>query len=136
MRVSTEASLTVAGGAPVCSQVLQDPKAGVYDLARLQRVAPLAEVRTMEAFFHEDDDGAVEILPVEAWIHCEQQLGRIAEHAVKRRTPSGLNWTAPFLREGSPVSFADLGLTLAELDAALSPQLPSTDDVVMPLFQV
>jgi hypothetical protein len=26
-----------------------------------------------KAFFHEDDYGAVEILPVGAWVHCEQR---------------------------------------------------------------
>jgi hypothetical protein len=84
----------------------------------------------MKAYFHEDDYGAVEILPVGAWVHCEQQLGRIAEHDVKHRAPDGLGWTALLIREDSPVRFAELGLTLAELDAALSPHLPSTDEVV------
>jgi hypothetical protein len=83
----------------------------------------------MKAFFHEDDFGAVEILPVEAWVHCERQLGRIAEHDVKHRAPDGQGWTALYLREDAPTSLADLSLTLAELDAALSPHLPSTEDV-------
>jgi hypothetical protein len=82
-----------------------------------------------KVFFHEDDDGAVEILPVGAWVHCEQQLGRIAEHDVKHRVPGGAGWTSIYICEDSPVSMVELGLTLAELDAALSPHLPFTDEV-------
>lgn len=82
-----------------------------------------------KVFFHEDDYGAVELLPVGAWVHCEQQLGRIAEHDVKHRAPGGVGWTSIYIREDSPVSMVELGLTLVELDAALSPHLPFTDEV-------
>jgi hypothetical protein len=83
----------------------------------------------MGAYFHEDDYGAVELLPLGAWAHCEQQLGRIAEHDEKHRAPDGLGWTAVFLREDAPESFEELGLTLAELSAAFSAHLPFTDQV-------
>lgn len=90
----------------------------------------MASSRVMQAYFHEDDYGAVEFLPVGAWVHCEQQLGRIGEHDAKHRAPDGVGWTAIYVREDSPVSFAELGLTLAELEGALSAHLPSTDDVM------
>lgn len=83
----------------------------------------------MKAFFHEDDDGAVEFLPLGAWEHCAQQLGRIEEHSAQHRAPGGQGWTSIYVRESAPVSFEGLGVTLAELDAALSPHLPSTDEV-------
>jgi hypothetical protein len=84
----------------------------------------------MQAYFHEDDDSAVELLPVGAWAHCAEQLGHIAEHDEKHRAPDGMGWTGLYLRESSPRSFEELGVTLAELDAALSPHLPSTDQVL------
>lgn len=83
----------------------------------------------MKAWFHEDDDGAVEILPAGAWAHCERQLGRIAEHSEQNRAPGGVGWTSIYVREDAPTKFESLGITLAELDAVLSPHLPSTDDV-------
>lgn len=83
----------------------------------------------MKFFFHEDDSGAIEILPVEAWSHCERQLGRIAEHDETHRAPDGVGWTSVYVREDAPAGVEALGVTLAELDAALSPHLPFTDEV-------
>jgi hypothetical protein len=83
----------------------------------------------MKAYIHEDDYGAVELLPTDAWDRCEQQLGLIRGDVEDYWDPDDRGRTSREVPDESPMRFVDLGLTLDELDAALS-LLPFTDEVL------
>lgn len=70
-------------------------------------------------YFHEDDFGAVEVLPLKTWSHCAQQLGVIEEHSEKHRAPDGMGWTQCYLRPEGPCDLSELGLKLGDLQVVL-----------------
>ncbi len=69
------------------------------------------------AFFHEDDYGQWEILPLTSWKFCLRQMGKIDEFAKEHQTDYG--FTDIFVRENSPHKMEELALRPEQLNEAL-----------------
>jgi hypothetical protein len=80
------------------------------------------------AFFHEDDYCQVELLPVASAEYCRAEMVRIDEFTKAHR--DGAGFTDIHVRGASPAPLASLGITLAEMRAAVEPFLPPFDQVL------
>ncbi len=69
------------------------------------------------AFFHEDDYGQWEILPLTSRAFCARQMGEIDEFAKEHQADGG--FTDLFVREDSPHGMGELALRWEQLDEAL-----------------
>jgi hypothetical protein len=85
-----------------------------------------AAVRT--AFFHEDDYCQVEVLPAAAADYCRSEMRRIDEFAEAHR--DGLGFTDTYVRGEAPIPLGALGITVAEMRAAVEPLLLPFDQVL------
>jgi hypothetical protein len=82
-------------------------------------------VRT--ALFHEDDYCQVEVLPAAAADYCRSEMGHIDQFAEAHQ--DGAGFTDMYVRGEPPCPLAALGITLAEMRAAVEPLLPPFDQV-------
>ena len=80
-----------------------------------------------EAYFHEDDEGQVQLLPLDNLQHCLQQMGQ--QQAFADAHQSGAGWTEMYVREAAPSGLASLGITAQQLRLAVSDVLPPYDAV-------
>ena len=78
------------------------------------------------AYFHEDDYRQCEVLPLAAMEHCLREMGEIDAFAEKHR--DGQFYTDIYLRENSPHTLRETGLSSEQLVAALD-FLPAFDRV-------
>lgn len=81
------------------------------------------------AYFHEDDYCQIELLPVQNWAHCAQELGRIGEFSDAHRAPNDAGWDAMYMRSHAPLSIAALGIDFAGVSNALALHLPQFETV-------
>lgn len=72
-------------------------------------------------YFHEDEYCRVEVLPVGNLAHLLAEMGRIDEFAAAHSEPGG--FTDMYVRGDAPQPLSSLGITLADLQAALDPLL-------------
>ena len=80
-----------------------------------------------EAYFHEDDEGQVQLLPLDNLQHCLQQMGQQQAFADAHR--SGAGWTEMYVREAAPSKLSALGITGEQLRLAVMAVLPPYDAV-------
>ena len=80
-----------------------------------------------EAYFHEDDQGQVQLLPLDNLQHCLQQMGQ--QQAFADAHQSGAGWTEMYVREAAPSKLSALGITGEQLRLALMAVLPPYDAV-------
>lgn len=76
-----------------------------------------------DAYFHEDDFGQVEILPLDAARWCRAEMARIGDFADAHLAPGGLGYTAMYVRGEEPAKLRDLGLALDAVEACIGPAL-------------
>lgn len=81
------------------------------------------------AYFHEDDYGRIEVLPVENWYYCASQLGLIAKFYEQHRAPNGTGGTGMSVRHPQPTSLSTLAIPDAELSRRLAAHLLPFDRV-------
>ena len=77
-------------------------------------------------FFHEDDHGQLELLPIEAWAYCQQEMGLVADFAQAHAVPGG--YSDSYLRDAAP-DLAALSLPFARLAEVVTPIWPAFDRV-------
>lgn len=75
-----------------------------------------------DVWFHEDDAGQIEFLPVSNLRYCKKEMGIIDAHADEHRVEGG-GWSQVYLRSDAPESLATLGITFSELSDALGMNL-------------
>jgi hypothetical protein len=80
-----------------------------------------------EAWFHDDDYGQVEVLPLVNLNFCLKQAGLIERFAQKHE--AGLGWDAMFVRADAPAALSELGLRLAQVRKSVTPQLVEANAV-------
>ena len=80
-----------------------------------------------EAYFHEDDEGQVQLLPLDNLQHCLTQMGQ--QQAFADAHQSGAGWSEMYVREAPPSRLASLGITAQQLRLAVSDVLPPYDAV-------
>ena len=80
-----------------------------------------------EAYFHEDDEGQIQLLPLDNLQHCLQQMGQ--QQAFADAHQSGAGWTEMYVREAAPSKLSALGITGEQLRLALMAVLPPYDAV-------
>ena len=80
-----------------------------------------------EAYFHEDDQGQVQLLPLDNLQHCLQQMGQ--QQAFADAHQSGAGWTEMYVREAAPSKLSALGITGEQLRLAVMAVLPPYDAV-------
>jgi hypothetical protein len=78
-------------------------------------------------FFHEDDYCQIEVQPLENLKFCMQQAGEIDSFSEEHRTEFG--WEAMYVRGEAPTALASLGITAAEVRAAMSGVLAEYNEV-------
>lgn len=81
-----------------------------------------------EAYFHEDDEGQVQLLPLDNLQHCLQQMGQ--QQAFADAHQSGAGWTEMYVREAASSKLGALGITGEQLRLAVMEVLPPYDAVV------
>jgi hypothetical protein len=74
-------------------------------------------------FFHEDDYGQIEILPLSDWGHCAEQLRVIGEHGETHRVPGGAGWSKIYLRPEAPRTLASHKIPMRDFSACIPPEL-------------
>lgn len=79
------------------------------------------------AFFHEDDYGQIEVVPLSTLTHCLRQAGEIDEFAEKHRTEFG--WTDVYVRGEPEVTLRTLGIQIEQVRACLQQTLAEYDKV-------
>jgi len=81
-----------------------------------------------DAYFHEDDYGQVELLPLAAYEFCVNQSQAIeefsAEHRTPDRTPDRMGWTDMFIRDDPPAKLEALAIPCEEFRALVGQYLP------------
>jgi hypothetical protein len=70
-----------------------------------------------KVFFHEDDEGQIELLPMENLLFCRRQMEGIDKFTEAHR--DGAFYTDIYLRAQSPLSLKEKRLKFAAVDAAL-----------------
>lgn len=80
-----------------------------------------------EAYFHEDDEGQVQLLPLDNLQHCLSQIGE--QQAFADTHQSGAGWTEMYVREAAPSKLSALGITGEQLRFAVMEVLPPYDAV-------
>lgn len=85
-------------------------------------------MQTRTAYFHEDDYCQIELLPVQNWTHCAQELGRIGE-ICEGHNSGDLGWSEICVRTHAPLSIAALGIDFMGTVSTLSRYLPPFDHV-------
>ena len=80
-----------------------------------------------EAYFHEDDEGQVQLLPLDNLQHCQAQMGQ--QRAFADAHQSGAGWTEMYVREAAPSTLGALGITGEQLRLAVREVLPPYDAV-------
>lgn len=80
-----------------------------------------------EAYFHEDDEGQVQLLPLDNLQHCLQQMGE--QQAFADAHQSGAGWSEMYVREAAPSKLSALGITAEQLRLAVMEVLPPYDAV-------
>lgn len=73
---------------------------------------------------HEDDWGMRNLYPLAVRTEVEEDIAEAAAAAERNRDPSGFGWTAMHMATTPSKDYAELGLTLAEVERALTPILP------------
>jgi hypothetical protein len=79
------------------------------------------------AFFHEDDYGQIEVVPLSTLEHCLRQAGGIQEFSEQHRTEFG--WTDVYVRTEPEITLRSLGLRLKDVRNCLTPILSEYDRV-------
>lgn len=79
------------------------------------------------AFFHEDDYGQIEVVPLSTLGHCLRQAGEIEEFSEKHRTEFG--WTDLYVRTEPQVTLQTLCIRLDDVRSCLAPVLSEYDRV-------
>ena len=80
-----------------------------------------------EAYFHEDDEGQVQLLPLDNLQHCLQQMGQ--QRAFADAHQNGAGWSEMYVREAAPSKLSALGITAEQLRLAVMEVLPPYDAV-------
>ena len=80
-----------------------------------------------EAYFHEDDEGQVQLLPLDNLQHCQAQMGQ--QQAFADAHQSGTGWSEMYVREAPPSKLVALGITAQQLRLAVMEVLPPYDAV-------
>lgn len=80
-----------------------------------------------EAYFHEDDEGQVQLLPLDNLQHCQAQMGQ--QQAFADAHQSGAGWSEMYVREAAPSKLVALGITAQQLRLAVMEVLPPYDAV-------
>ncbi|MBI5954113.1 MAG: hypothetical protein HY865_20845 [Chloroflexi bacterium] len=86
------------------------------------------EIKTREAYFHEDDYCQIEILPASNWDYCLSQLQKIGKFSAEHF--DGLGWTDMQLRGESPQQMKSLNINAKDLTSSLSQILVPFDRVL------
>lgn len=73
---------------------------------------------------HEDDCGMRNIYPLVVREHVSADIQAAAKFGEEHLAPSGVGWTAMYMTEPPPTGYAETGLTLAAVAAALEPIMP------------
>ena len=80
-----------------------------------------------EAYFHEDDEGQVQLLPLDNLQYCQAQMGE--QRAFADAHQSGAGWSEMYVREAPPSKLVALGITAQQLRLAVMEVLPPYDTV-------
>lgn len=73
---------------------------------------------------HEDDWGMRNLYPLAVRAEVEKDISEAAAAAEKNQAPSGIGYTDIYMTKPPATDYADLGLTLAEMERVLTPILP------------
>ena len=79
-------------------------------------------------FYHEDDYCQIEIQPVENYGFCAKQAGLIVEFTEADGTKDG--FANVYLRDQSPISLLDKGISAHAIEKALAQSFPKYDEVL------
>lgn len=70
-------------------------------------------------YFHEDDYCQIEILPVQNYNYCKQEIDKINDFSQEHQVADGIGWTDVYIRNESPMTLAELKLPIEKLSASL-----------------
>jgi len=89
-----------------------------------------------EIYFHEDDVGQLEILPISKWHYCEHELAAVAEHDAAHRAPGGVGWTKMYMPGAAEEPLQGLEMTATRFAELLAPHCKQFDRLESPLSDV
>ncbi len=88
-----------------------------------------------EIYHHEDDVCQIQVLPVECWDYCGQEIRALDEHDEKHRDPGGAGWTKMYsFREADP-DLPNLEMTASRFRELLSPHAEQFEKITNPLSE-
>ena len=81
-----------------------------------------------EAYFHEDDYGQIQVLPISNWNYCLSELKKIGEFSDEHF--DGMGWTDIYIRDENPHGLASLNINTKDLASILGKTLAPYDKVL------
>lgn len=84
-----------------------------------------------KTFFHEDDFGQIEILPLSDLNFCSEQINKIQNFSKNHQCPDGFGWDDVFIRSENPTKFASLMIKKEDVKVVLEPILFEYENVYM-----
>lgn len=80
-------------------------------------------------YFHEDDYCQIEILPVQNYAFCKEEIDKINGFSAEHQVLDGIGWTDVYIRNESPMTLAELNLPIEKLSASLESVVSKFDSV-------
>ncbi len=80
-------------------------------------------------YFHEDDYCHIEILPIQNYNYCKQEIDKINDFSEKHQVVDGIGWTDMHIRNESPITLEELKIPIENLSASLQCVVNKFDSV-------
>ncbi|MCP4319053.1 MAG: hypothetical protein GY789_24450 [Hyphomicrobiales bacterium] len=88
-----------------------------------------------EFYHHEDDVGQIQVLPVEWWDYCRQEIYALEEHNEKHVAPGGVGWTKMYSFSAAAPELPNLEMTVSRFRELLSPHASEFEKITNPLSE-
>lgn len=80
-------------------------------------------------YFHEDDYCQIEILPVQNYAFCKEEIDKINGFSAEHQVADGIGWTDVYIRNESPMTLEELKIPIEKLSASLQSVVSKFDSV-------
>lgn len=80
-------------------------------------------------YFHEDDYCQIEILSVQNFSYCKQEIDQINDFSEKHKVADGIGWTDMYIRNESLITLEELKISSEKLSASLGCMVSKYDSV-------
>jgi hypothetical protein len=80
-------------------------------------------------YFHEDDYCQIEILPVQNYEYCKQEIDKINHFSEEHKVADGIGWTDIYVRDESPITLEELKISIERLTTSLQSVVSKFDFV-------